>query len=237
VPSGARRRRSGLGHARERGADGAFADCGSLWSSASEATRLQSVDTTALPRVRVLIPYVTLYPGVREAVEDDGWTPELVAVGHSPTAYHEAFAVWWADGEAFCVVEQDIVIFPGALDELRDCPEPWCGRPYSLSTGYGAYLGCTRFSASLLRSRPSLMGDIDGLRFDGTPRRMWGRLDTRLKQVLEDSGISMHVHWPAVGHLNPAQQPPIVNCPRCGLAIPDETVRLGPSPQCQRCSA
>jgi hypothetical protein len=177
--------------------------------------------------VRVIVPYARLYPETKAALEADGWTPEYVRVGHDPTAYHTLVEGAWRQGETFAIIEQDIVPWPGSLTDLRDCPQPWCGFAYSLSTGYGAYLGCTRFDGAMLRERSGVFDAIANLPPDGTPRRYWGRLDTRLKQVLEDGGLRMHVHWPAVGHLNPDQQPPIVNR-SCGHEVPDWVVRMGP---------
>lgn len=188
--------------------------------------------------MRVVVPYATLYPETKVALESDGYLPEYRYTGATQSAYHETLAELWRAGEAFTVVEQDIVVWPGALAVLEACPEPWCGFAYELSTGYGAYLGCTRFSQALLREHVGVFEGVDHLRPDGTPPRYWGRLDTRLKQVLETEGLRMHIHWPVVGHLNPSQQfIGAFNCGRCGAAIPRETTDAGPAPYpCARCS-
>ena len=178
------------------------------------------------------------YPEVIAALAADGIAPETVDVGGSPTAYHELFIRLWADGDGFVVVEHDVVVPRGAIRSLERCREPWCGVPYPSHNGYleGA-LGCTRFSTSLVRSVPEVPATVDQLASDGTPRRYWGRLDTRLKQVLEDRiGLRFHAHWPAADHLNPVIRPPIVNCSGCGGEIPPAITRLGPPPYpCPRC--
>lgn len=179
--------------------------------------------------MRVVVPYAVMFPGVREALSADGREPEYVWVGGSPEAYHGLLERLWAEGRGWLNVEQDIVVYPGALAAMEACPEPWCGTAYSLSTGYGSYLGCAKFSDALVADSPGVFEWIAQARPDGTPRRYWGRLDTRLATALHDRlGLSIHVHWPAVGHLNPSQQPPHVNRPGCGHRIPDEVVRQGP---------
>jgi hypothetical protein len=181
--------------------------------------------------MRLIVPYAALRPETRAALEADGREAEYVHVGGSPEAYHGLLESVWREGRGFILVEQDIVVWPGALAALEACPEPRCGMAYSLSTGYGSWLGCARFSDRLVADNPGVFQAIDALPFDGTPRRYWGRLDTRLDTVLaQQVGAPMHVHWPAVGHLNPAQQAPVLNM-RCGHPVPDEIVQWGPEAQ------
>lgn len=184
--------------------------------------------------MRVVVPWATQFPEVRTALEADGRQAEYVNVGKSPTAYHELLLDIWHQGQGFIVVEQDIVVYPGALADMEACAKPWCGHPYWLGTVFGAYLGCTKFSDELVRDNPGVMDALDTLRDDGTNRRYWGRLDTRLGQVLNDQvGISIHNHWPAVVHLNPDKQMRGgVNCVECGRAIPWRVLRLGPPWPC-----
>ena len=181
-----------------------------------------------------MVPYVTLYPETRAALEADGIAAEYVDVSGSPSAYHDALEAVWRGGVGFTVVEQDIVVWPGALKALWACEWDWCGYAYSIGTHYGSYLGCVRFSDELVAGFPGAFDAIAVLPPDGTPRRYWGRLDTRLKSVLETAGHEMHVHWPLVGHLNPDKPDPIINC-RCGRAVPYEIVRFGPPWRCGQC--
>ncbi len=181
--------------------------------------------------MRVVVPFVTLYPETKAALTEAGVTAEYINVSGDQTAYHTLLESLWREGHGFMVVEQDIVVRPTTVSELEACPEPWCGFAYALSMGYGAYLGCTRFSDRLVAEHPGVFEAINSLRPDGTPPRYWGRLDTRLKQVLEDNEQqTMHVHWPPVRHLNPSQQIPRYHCQTCGKQIPDENVQQGPPP-------
>lgn len=183
--------------------------------------------------MRVICPWTDLRPETRAALEADGIEAEYVNVNGSQTAYHELLERTWREGRGFVIVEHDIVPWPGALRTLWDCSCDWGGYAYPTSTAWNAWLGCTKFSDALVVGVPALWDAIANLRYDGTNRKYWGRLDTRMKQVLEDSqGLRMHVHWPAVGH--PTKVPPIMNC-ACGKGIPDEVARLGPPWYCPAC--
>lgn len=49
--------------------------------------------------------------------------------------YGNLFAGLWDQGEPFVIVEYDIVPWPGAVQALIDCPEPWCTNRYPLHRG------------------------------------------------------------------------------------------------------
>ena len=153
----------------------------------------------------------------------------------SETAYHELVARTWAEGHGFTIVEQDIAPYPGALGAMWACPEPWCVTPYRCNGQYEGYLGCVRFSDALVQSQPDAIEAIDRLKYDGTPRRYWGRLDTRLQQVLESRGYAKHRHWPSVTHLHQYDLEAIWHC-TCGAEIPEAMVAAGPPPyHCLNC--
>ena len=184
--------------------------------------------------MRVVVPWAKEFPEVRAALEADGIEAEYFYVGGSPTAYHELFLELWHSGQGWINVEQDIIPYPGAIADLEQCSCKWGGKPYWLGSVFGAYLGLTKFSDELVRDNPGVMDALDTLRDDGTPRRYFGRLDSRLGQVLNDQvGIAIETHWPAVVHLNPDKQMHGgVNCVECGRAIPWRVLRLGPPWPC-----
>jgi len=189
--------------------------------------------------VKVVVPYATLFPETKAALEADGVTAEYVDVGGSPTAYHELLLRVWFEGQGFTIVEQDIVPRPGCIAELEACPEPWCGFSYGISGGFIVALGLTRFSDALVRDHPTVMEALDSLPWDGTPRRYWGRLDTRIAQQLMDhERLKVHRHLPSVRHLNPSQQLPHYNCVTCGAEIPVEVMMLNGDPPypCAACA-
>jgi hypothetical protein len=181
--------------------------------------------------VRVILPYVQIYPGVLEALTADGVAPEIYDVRASSEAYYGVLAKVWADGVGFIVVEQDIVVNPGNVAELTACQYDWCGFVYGISSGYITGLGFTKFSDRLVSRCPDAVTRLDSLPPNGTPPRMWGRLDTQLAQSLMDyEGYRVHRHLPPVRHLNPVQQLPHWNCAVCGTEVPDAVVRAGEPP-------
>jgi hypothetical protein len=108
------------------------------------------------PAPRVVVPYARgphsegLHPEVVAALEADGYAPETVDVSGSETAYHDLLARLWREGRTLVVVEHDIVVYPGAIGAMLDCPEPWCVTVYRVNAEYEGYLGCVRFSGRLL---------------------------------------------------------------------------------------
>lgn len=187
--------------------------------------------------MRVVVPFVELYPGVVEALTADGVEGELLDCRGGPEAYYGHLERLWAEGTGFIVVEQDIVVNPGNVAELAACPEGWCGFVYGISTGYITGLGFTKFGTDLTRDHPEAITRLDRLPPNGTPPRYWGRLDTQIAQSLMDhEGQTVHRHLPPVRHLNPVQQLPFWNCSRCGAAVPDSVMRAGPPPYpCTSC--
>lgn len=158
-----------------------------------------------------------LYPETRAAL--DRYAPGAVVcdVSGDEEAYYRFLAEHWASGEDLLVVEHDIVLRGGVIDELEACPEPWCGFVHSIGTQYLACLGCTRFRSGLICAAADAVVRAGECRYDpddpgrvvadGIGARHWVRMDVRLAAVLRDVyGYRVHEHWPPVEHLNPRQR-------------------------------
>jgi hypothetical protein len=167
------------------------------------------------------------------ALEADGYVPETVDVSANETAYHDLLARLWREGRTLVVVEHDIVVYPGAIGAMLDCPEPWCVTVYRVNAEYDGHLGCVRFSERLLAEVPDAMDEAGRLTY-GPPPRYWGWVDGRLAQILDRHGYHKHRHWPAVTHLH--DYPTTVwNC-ACGRPVPETVVASGPGPwRCGEC--
>jgi hypothetical protein len=96
------------------------------------------------------------------------------------TSYAEYFNELWDLGEDFIIVEHDCFPWPGAIEELRDCPDVWCGFNTSLQT--------TKFS-------PRALGECP-VSFD----THWQQVD-KLFWTLQDIH-PFHEHHPPVINLN-----------------------------------
>jgi hypothetical protein len=106
-------------------------------------------------------------------------------------SYDQLFRELWDKAEPFILVEHDIVPWPGAVQELWACPEPWCGFPYSVFGQLKSYLGCTKFNPSQLGECP-LPDELQS----------WQVMDRKIEAGMLKRGHKGHLHSPAVSHLN-----------------------------------
>lgn len=156
--------------------------------------------------LKVVVPYTRYHSEVLDALHADGHDPLLCDVSGSDDAYWTLFDQLWRKGETFTIVEHDIVVRPGALDELASCPSPWCsflvpyvGREY-------AGLACAKFSAELLAREPGALDSVALMQDSDHPPKHWCRLDSNLQCVLNAVGVEMCEHEPALEHLRPGDE-------------------------------
>ena len=177
--------------------------------------------------IPVVCPYTQLRPETRAALEGTGAT--FVDVS-GDDAYYWLLQAFWHRQEGVIVVEQDIVPPPGAIDELRDCPELWCARPYQVGINIDCWLGLTKFSPEIMAAVPDAFNRMERTTYDS--------LDGQLLPYLWQRGYHVHKHWPAVDHLHDCGDPQIVlaSCCACGGAIRFEQARKGPNMvRCHNC--
>ena len=112
--------------------------------------------------------------------------------------YSEYFRQRWAEGETFINLEHDVVVYPGALKALWDCPEPWCVCDYHLPCHWdrdlekeinGVPLGCMKISKEMIAKTKGHWDE----------KVMWDRCDLHLTKA----GFKVHQHRPGVVNANP----------------------------------
>lgn len=124
------------------------------------------------------------------------------------TCYWRLLADIWAKGAGAIIVEQDIAPGPRTIAGLAACRGDWCACTYDLGYGYDWALGCTKFSAQLMRRYPETMDRVGRIGLgaetpDGYPPKVWKVLDGRIIRVLRSYGLTVpHLH-PAVRHHKP----------------------------------
>jgi hypothetical protein len=157
-----------------------------------------------LPELRVMIPYV---PGWL-CQETEAWgessRAEFHDVSSDEKAYRRLLARLWHEGQSFVIVEHDILPPPEALSGFAECSEPWCCYPYPYALGTSAFgqLGCTRFSAGLLRALPDLIEESElEMPLGGYPPD-WIRLAPMIKKCLLRYGVGWHTHFPYARHFS-----------------------------------
>ncbi len=148
--------------------------------------------------MRLVVPYVEgmLRPETRDIGMKFG--AELTNVGTDAEAYSRLLLDLWQRGNSFGLLEQDLAPSDALLSELLACPHEWCAAPFLYAPEgkriliWGG-LGCTKFSASLLRREPDAMARIAPCH--------WELLDLELADLLEQRGYEPHSHLPAARHL------------------------------------
>lgn len=141
--------------------------------------------------LRVFLPYTRLRDDVVGALREQTDSLELVDVSRRRTDYWAMLRDAWASGEAFAVVEHDVVIAPGTIAGFEACSEPLCGcvDPDSDPIMSGSpYLQCVRFSEELIGARPSHISQMP------TYTRHWALLDHVIRARLGKRGYSEHIH-------------------------------------------
>jgi len=114
-------------------------------------------------------------------------------------AYWRLLSERWALGETFYIVEQDVVVWQGAIRQMHECDQRWCtlatmchGRMISTT------FGCVKFGADLLERNPGFWEDIP---------TTWFHLDASFADKIGWPFIKPHSHWPPATHLNEVQWP------------------------------
>jgi hypothetical protein len=159
--------------------------------------------------LKVYIPYHESAPQPWTVHWQHHYCPhaEQVKIQPGSNYYAEQIAQWWAIGEPFIIVEHDVVPWPGAIEMLAECPEPWCAievHPgYHLIRHGSVGLSCIKVVPKLLSA---ISEQEDRPRASGAPFPddyiPWHATDSVFSQVLFDRGYMVHQHWPSVANLN-----------------------------------
>lgn len=146
--------------------------------------------------INVVVPYTDLHPLVPQLLATYGYTPEYrKLVGDD--GYQCLMRELWERGEDVMIVEQDILPWPGAIEELFACECFWGAYTYRTNGGMGVYhmLGCTKITKRLMRQTEGVWDEW----------RHWSVIDQTLFFAARNRGIEPHHHRPAVIHLNPRE--------------------------------
>jgi hypothetical protein len=142
--------------------------------------------------VKVIMPVAIKYPEAQVALLRSRGrnTIDFEHVGHNQYAYWNLFVTLWREGEPFVLVEHDIVVRPSTIQQLEDCPRPWCGFVYHEAPGEPvAGLGCTKFTPGF---------DLPVLE-----PLVWQNVDSAVGGIMRTHGLVRHDHQPWLRHLNP----------------------------------
>jgi hypothetical protein len=146
--------------------------------------------------VKVVVPYTKLHPVTKLVLESYGLNIAYRALADE-YAYGRLLESIWSAGESVVIIEQDVVPWHGAVEELYQCPGLWCSCTYRIHGGYGIYhgLGCTKISSALMSLLPNLWKEP--VRWDVADQRLW----FAARAIRQEP----HPHRPPVIHLNPRE--------------------------------
>jgi hypothetical protein len=167
--------------------------------------------------VIVLVPHAHGHLDARTVASLEKFAPPESDIRYREIAegdrqgYSRILVEAWGWPGDLMIVEQDIEIHRGVIEVLSDCSQPWCGFPYPIADSEMVCLGCTRFSAHLKATRPTLMSEAAAVGSDedggGVPAGVWERMDVRIGFKLEMLGHNRHTHHPRVEHHHFYPQP------------------------------
>lgn len=165
--------------------------------------------TDAMPKLppRVVVPYAG-QPTPWTSMWAQAYYPTALpaSVGGDVLGYGTLFAALWNIGEPFVIVEHDVVPWPGAVEELHACAEPWCAFAYSpldgpLADHDGPPMGCAKFTPEGPVPFEAVTEIGEGGSRKGIP--IWDRLDLTVGRSLRARGLTVHQHHPCVAHIRP----------------------------------
>lgn len=142
--------------------------------------------------MNVFVPYTKLERITKRALHGTHFhAVELI----DAESYYDYFVQRWAEGKPFINVEHDVVPWPGAIDDLWNCPEPWCAHGYMPydnfnDQAYSVFLGCVKFSSQFILG----LHDV----WQALENRHWTQLDGHLTTFARAYGYNVHQHRPAV---------------------------------------
>jgi hypothetical protein len=137
----------------------------------------------------ILAPYTLVYEEALASLPEEATRVEMT----SEESYFYELASAYFTGLPLVIIEHDVVVPEGAVEELLACPEPWCGFPIAVSHGRSKVcLGLTKLAMNACY--PDLMVGMN---------KQWWVLDIQIEARLTARGFTVHEHQGAVKHLNP----------------------------------
>ena len=86
-------------------------------------------NTIEYPQFNIYLPYTIIQPATLIALIGYNYYPIKTDDKYT---YSEYFKDRWQVGETFINVEQDIIVWPGAIESLWNCPKEFCAHDFHL---------------------------------------------------------------------------------------------------------
>jgi hypothetical protein len=150
--------------------------------------------------MKIIVPHTTgrLNRWVQDELCRVGAQFKVTDGDHS---YVDLMEELWNEGETFVINEGDKLPWPGAVQELHDCPMLWCAHSYRrfvspTRQGVGDYygFGCVKFHADLIRLIPDVWREMKN--------RHHTNIDSYFEGYTWPRSLRVHHHRPAIHHLH-----------------------------------
>lgn len=150
--------------------------------------------TRSIGRVVISKPFGVTCPA-ELTLGVEGIEYETHSVSFSDFSYASVLTGVWQVQSEFINLEHDVAPWPGALDQLHDCPEPFCFFQYPFWPAYhlGTGIGCMKFGQAVLDAIPESWENWGNL--------SWWDLDGAVVADVLGSGFKAHQHGPPVAHV------------------------------------
>ena len=130
------------------------------------------------------------------ALEQYGVT--FVDCSGSEWAYLDYIQTRWVEGERFVNCEHDVVPWPGAIEQIWECPNDWCYFSYTDWFGPVPPFGLVKFSAKFIELTRDMWVDRRA-NLGSTWWPKWFNLDTYTwAYARQQRRIAAHQHFPSV---------------------------------------
>lgn len=149
-------------------------------------------------RIKIFVPYSKLVDATLIALI--GYDYETVET-KGLYGYAKFFRERWQEGQSFINIEHDSVVWPGAIEALQECPEPWCAYDSSLPClrdrdmhheTTSPPLACTKISAEMIKRTENLWDKLE----------KWETCDIYIGNAAKNAGLMVHQHWPSIVNAN-----------------------------------
>lgn len=160
--------------------------------------------------MKIYVPYTRLGEATRCFLKSPHTAPVpvvMVDVSCSEWAYNDYLIEVWAEGEDFINFEHDIVPWPGAIQELLDCPKPWCFFGYQdqvkdLVANSAAMFGLVRFRSLIIKALPQVWTERKAQGTQQWPVG-WRGMDIHFFHYAMARQWYPHQHHPSIMNANP----------------------------------
>lgn len=152
-----------------------------------------------IAKIKIYIPHIKIEQATLISLVEHKYTP-IETLGEY--GYWDYFKKRWEERETFINVEQDIVVWPGALKALWYCPREWCVYDFHLlchqgrkleEEKVGIPLGCMKISKEAIEKTKG--------HWDGKPVGPY-ECELHLTKIIS-FGLKVHQHYPGVVNANP----------------------------------